>query len=350
MVNVLKKQIEEIQGLKLYISKEWNKKLEQILIYWEEMESEWERKKKEFWSKCDRYDYKRLLGYMFKNWEDPELKYEYLDKMNSLEKGKFVEEYLLDDILYSGIVTGKLEDYKDFVWWTVSINNWWLYCKGKYLGSDWMEAIKMKKLELTECMELDFNDNEIWDEWVELIANNLELKRGVKLDLSNNNIWVKWVNAISKMEMKWGVELNLDNDKIWDEWVIAIAKNMKLEEWDFLHLQQNEIWDEWAKAISGMQLKYWVNIDLGRNNIWDEWVKAIASMELKEWVKFDLVGNKIWDKWAEAIMKNMKLKNGMELVLVANDGISKEMRDKLKAWEKSYIDSWITCSVLVSTW
>ena len=42
----------------------------------------------------------------------------------------------------------------------------------------------------------------------------------------------------------------------------------------------------------------------------------------------------------------MKLKEGVILNLEMN-GISLDMRQKLKAWEKSYRDRWINCSVII---
>jgi hypothetical protein len=47
------------------------------------------------------FKYRRLLAYKWKHENELEEKYDYLDKMNKLEREKFIEEYLYDDMLYS---------------------------------------------------------------------------------------------------------------------------------------------------------------------------------------------------------------------------------------------------------
>ena len=371
------KQTEYIKSLQQYLSKKGKKELDEVLAYWKEKKTEWERLKKEFWNKYWREEFKKLLEYKWKYekkifeevWENKhfldkivemfrnKLKpwredYKYFGKMTELEKRRYIEEYLYDYILYSGkiddkeIESVKTYNYDDWRKWNVVMEKW---------------------------VKFDFNSEKLWDEWVKAIAQKIELVEWVQLYLRNNGIKVEWARAISQMELKEWVSLDLSSNEIWNEWAKAIAQNMKLKEWVSLDLSWNQIWFKWADAIiQNLKLKKWVELDLSCNRFWyfwvesiseiklEEWVKldlsrdwlleqwaeAISHMELKEWVTLRLYGNLIWDRWVEYILNNMKLKEGVILNLEMN-GISLDMRQKLKAWEKSYRDRWINCSVII---
>ena len=85
-------------NLKDYIPEEKQKELEEILVYWEEIKKRWEEKKKKFRENHNRDDFLRLL------WCERKMSSEYdevLWKMSGIEREKFIEEYLHDDILYS---------------------------------------------------------------------------------------------------------------------------------------------------------------------------------------------------------------------------------------------------------
>ena len=397
--------IKQIQKLKPYLPEKTQQEMEKILEYWKVIKSEWEKKKREFWNKCNRDDFLNLLWYRIKHKEELEWKYKYLCKMTGMERVRFIEEYLHDDILYSWNLTEKkiegiTYNYSDFLERKISIYEWyfldfeesnlwaeWAELVAKFLVDVWLEscvkidlkwnriweewaeaishvklkewvclnlgyngiwaewAVAISKMKLKDWVNLNLESNEIWDEWAVAISQ-MELKEWVELSLENNGIWDEWAVAISQMELKEWVVLDLHDNEIWDEWIKAIAENMKLKEWIFLNLSWNVIWDEWAEAISHMELKDWVNLKLRSNQIWDEWAKAISKMELKENVRLILQENEIWDEWAKAIMKNMKLKNWVVLKLSDNN-ISDEMKKKLEEWEKSYNNRGIDCKVFV---
>ena len=306
-----------------FLPEEKKEELEEILAYWEKMKKEWEEKKKEFRENCDKEDFMKLLEYRLKHQEEIEKKYEYLDKMKWVERDKFIEEYLHDDILYSG----KLDKER--------IKN-----KG-YSYQDWQQW----KVVIEEWVYLDLR-NQIWDEWAKEIAKKIKMKEWMVLVLSDNLIWDEWAKALSQVELKEWVVLSLRNNQIWAEWAKAIAENMNLKNCVTLDLYKNQIWAEWAKAIAeNMHLKNWVTLDLFENQIWDIWAEAISKMELKKWVVLDLRQNEIWNAWAGAISQ-MELKKGTKIYLIWNP-ISNEMKEKLRRWAQSYIDRWINCELIL---
>ena len=312
-------------NLKDYLPEDKRKELEEILAYWEKIKERWGKKKKEFWKNHTREDFLKLLWYERKPSAEEE---KILWKMSGIEREKFIEEYLHDDILYSTEITWKEEKKGEKIHFYDERKKWWI--------------------ELNKYDTLLFLWDEIRTEYVEALLK-MKLKEWITLDLGSNNIWAEWAKAIAeKMELKEWVELNLSQNNIWVWWAEAIAKNLKLKEWVALNLRSNNIWAEWAKAIAeNMKLKEWVSLTLSKNDIWAKWAKAIAeNMKLKEWVYLDLSFNQIWDSWAEAIAENMKLKEWVTLNLSSN-GISEAMKKKLKAREKSYQDKWIKCKVIV---
>ena len=293
------KSIEQIQNLKPYLSVKTQEELDAILAYWEEMKAEWERKKQKFWKNHDREDFKKLLRYKRSNKKEIEWYYKYLNIIKWLERGRFIEEYLYDDILYSWeLDETKLEEKK-------------------YSYDDWKEW----NVVMEEWVNLCFNGKNLWFQWVKAIAEKIKLMEWVELNLRSNRLWVEWAEAISKIELKDWVKLVLRWNHIWLEWAKAIAKNLKFKEWVELNLISNKIWPEWAKIIA-------------------------ENMELKEWVELNLWYNEIWDEWAKAIMENMKLKNWVVLKLYGNN-ISNEMKDKLEKWKEERIKKWINCNVYV---
>ena len=86
-------------NLKDYLPEDKKKELEEILSFWERIKKQWEKKKKEFWENNRNYkDFPKLLWYKRK------IKYrekKFLWKMSGIEREKFIEEYLHDDIVYS---------------------------------------------------------------------------------------------------------------------------------------------------------------------------------------------------------------------------------------------------------
>ena len=323
MVVEKEKYIEEIQELKQFLSNKTQEELNGILAYWEEIKARWEKRKREFWLKHWRNDFLKLLWYMEEHEDEIEFRYEYLEEMSDVEKKKFIEEYLFDDVLYS--FDG---DFADLCMYGSTCS---------YL------SLKEGKLEIEKWMTVVFRKNEIWDEWAEAMVKCLKLKEWVCLDLYNNQIWAEWAKAIAKMELKDWVRLKLDNNQIWDEWAEAIS-HMELKEWVVFDLFDNQIWSEWAKAIAeNMKLKEWVTLNLVSNGIWDEWAKAVSKMKLKEWVTLGLTYNGIWDEWAKAISQ-MELQEWVKIDLRWNK-ISRDMKEELKKWVESYKAKWIKCEV-----
>ena len=293
------KSIEQIQNLKPYLSVKTQEELDAILAYWEEMKAEWERKKQKFWKNHDREDFKKLLRYKRSNKKEIEWYYKYLNIIKWLERGRFIEEYLYDDILYSWELDEmKLEEKK-------------------YSYDDWKEW----NVVMEEWVNLCFNGKNLWFQWVKAIAEKIKLLEWVYLDLSWNKIWAEWVKVIvQNMKLKRWVALCLGHNGIWDEWAKIVAENMNFEEWVILNLYYNEIWDEWAMAISKMKLKEWVELYLNNNEIWDKWAETIMkNMELKEWVILQLSNNKIWE----------------------------DMKQKLREWGEFYRGKWIDCKIRV---
>ena len=327
MAESAEKVIGHIEDLRQFLSESTNEELEAILKYWEEMKKEWERKKKEFWGKRpDRECFFWLLEYSKIHMDEIQSKYKYLDKMDGIERKKFIKDYLQDDMLYSGETVvwpdWKKLFYKDFKKWNVVLEKW---------------------------MELHFAHEKrtLSLEWVESVSH-LTLNEWVLLTLSYNELWDKVAEYISKMELKEWVSLLLRANKIWYEWAKAIAEHLKLKEWVSIDLSENRIWAEWAKVIAeNMELEDWVELHFGRNQIWAEWARAIAeNLKLKNYVDLELEFNHIWDEWVKAIMEKMELKEWVKLNLLWNN-ISKGMEGRLKEWEESYHKKWINCTVEV---
>ena len=338
------KNIGYIKDLKPFLSDVKQKELAKILEYGEEMKVQWEKRKKEFWKNHNRNDFLKLLNYWVKHQKEIESEYEYLDKMNDIERKKFIEEYLYDDILYHGKLDEKelydMLTYNErskgeqkFLYWTslnFSHDNLWL---------EWLRNI-IENLELKEWMCLMLTDNKFWDDWVEALSH-MKLMDWVELLLNGNNISWEWAKAIANnIELKEWVHISLQDNEIWYGWAEAIS-HIKLKEWVVLNLSSNEIWDVWAKAIAeNMEFKERVSLNLSENKIWDEWAEALSHMELQEWVYLDLSHNKIWDKWVQAIIENMKFKKWVVLDLSGNN-ISRSLETKLQDFKLSYNKMWI---------
>ena len=186
-----KKTIEQIQNLKPYLPEKTQEELDEILAYWEKIKVEWERKKKEFWANHDRNDFMKLLEYKKKNKKEIEWQYKYLDVIKWVEREKFIEEYLYDDILYGGKLDEKEIEEK------------------RYYYTDWKEW----NIVVEEWVSLDLSHNEIWAEWAKAIVEKLKLKRWVELHLDWNHIWDEWAEVLSKMELKDWILLNLSLNK-----------------------------------------------------------------------------------------------------------------------------------------
>ena len=305
MIIETEKPIEQIEKLWGYLSKASKEELAQILEYWEKMKKRWEKKKKEFRSSHWWEDFKNILRYQWKFWWEIELQYDYLDDMSELEKEKFIEEYLYDDILYSWKPIEDEDPRKEY---------WY------YAWKTWKDLLWWKRV-LQEWFFLNFKNEHFWDEWAKVIAENLELKKWVELVLTSNGIWPGWAKAI--------------------------AQNLKLKDWVVLSLHANPIWDKWVWYLSKMEMKEWVSLLLWGIRVWDEWIIELAkNLQLKEWVVLDLHVNNIWDKWAQALIDDLVLKGWVKLDLSYNS-ISKKMRDKLKKWAQDYNDKWLICEVLV---
>ena len=206
MVVEIEKPIGQIQKLRPFLPGKTQEELEQILAYWEEIKEEWARKKKKFWINCDdREDFLKLLNYKRKHQWKALWKYKYMDTIEWLEKEKFIEEYLYDDVLYSWKIEETEVEEKT------------------YSYEDW----KRWKVIMKEWVELDFSNKCLWSKWVKAIAKKIELKGWVFLNLHFNQIWDEWAEVISKMELKKWVRLNLDSNEIWDEWAKSIAEKPK---------------------------------------------------------------------------------------------------------------------------
>ena len=237
-----KETIGHIDRLGQFLSTKSKEELDEILAYWEKIKAEWERKRKEFWDKYGRNEFLKLLRYKCKYGKDLEWQYEYLDKMDWLEREKFINEYLYDDILYSWKMEEQIKEAKtyrheDLVNWRIVMEEWDtlnLWCNG--LG--W----KIKN-----------------------ILKNIELSNWVTLNLSENWLWDEWAEAVSKMELKEWVELYLNNNEIWDEWAEAIMKNMELKNWVRLNLQNNRVSSEVKKKLKvwGQSFRnQWINCEV----------------------------------------------------------------------------------------
>ena len=260
------KPMEQIQNLKPYLSNRTQEELDKILAYWEKIKARWEEMKKKFWSKSTATDFRKLLIYKKNHKEEINWKYEYLDKLDWLERERFIEEYLHDDMLYS-----EKDMEKD-------------YSFDHYDYVDWEKW----NIVLKELDELHLWSQHIWDEWAKAIAKEIKLEDWVELHLVFCNIWVEWIEAISKMKLKDWVILELATNEFWAEWVKIIAENMKLKDWVRLNLGNNRIWDEWADAImKNMELKEWMKLNLQYNDISEKMkdrLKKRNEEQIKKWI------------------------------------------------------------------
>ena len=345
--------IKQIKELAQFLPDKSKEELKVILAYWEEMKAEWERKKQEFWKNHDMDDFKKLLKYKRSNLDSLVNNYKYLGWMTKTEREKFVDEYLQDDILYSGeigndgVKESKSYHYLDWKDWLVEWDKYQVHLSFQLvrISGDlkWLQDVAQMKLK--NGMVLDLSYNSFWDEWAEIVAKNMKLEEWVTLYLSDNNIWEKWAKFIAEnMELKEWVVLYLNSNQIWSGWAEAVSK-MNFKNGVDLNLASNWIWDKWAGFIAkNMELKDWMTLNLINNHIWDEGVIALSKMELKEWVQLVLDANEIWDEWVKAIMRNMELKNWTKLCL-RHTKMSSSMWDELREWEKSYQRRWINCKV-----
>ena len=352
----VEESVVHIENLRPFLPEKTQKELGEILAYWKKIKEEWEKKKKEFWWSGKR-NFSELLRYKWVYKKELEKWYKYLDKMSDIEKEKFIEEYLYDDMLYDTDLKNfflvsdtrhrKEYNYSQFKSWKMLIEqDVDLYFSDHYISID--EIKKFSKMELKEWVWLYFNKCGLSIEWLEELVKNLKMKEWLTLNLPENWIWSDWAKVIAEnMKLKNGVTLDLTSNNIWPGWIKLLAENLELKEWVNLILNYNPIWDEWVWYLSKMKMKEWVSFFLWETGIWDEWAIAIAkNLELEEWVELDMHVNNIWDRWAQALIDHLVLKGWVKLDLSYNS-ISKKMRDKLKKWAQDYNDKWLICEVLV---
>ena len=196
MINT-ERSIEQIGKLRQFLPENTNEELDDILAYGEEMRKEWLKKKQNFWSNHDGDDFKKLLRYKRKHEDELVLKYKYLDRMNELERKKFVEEYLYNDVLYGWNLEEKSSGRKIEYWkwknWFVELEEWsMLALWGCEIWVEWVKRI-VEELELKEWVMLNLWASKLWDEWAKIISK-IELKSDCSLWLDSNNIWVQWMN------------------------------------------------------------------------------------------------------------------------------------------------------------
>ena len=277
------------------------------------MKVEWEKLKQEFRENHTREDFLELLPWM--NERENEHR-KYLDKMSGLERKRFINEYLYDQILYS---------------WKVDNEKEYEVKRLRYTGKLWFDQwIKEIKNEFHPWTTIDLWNISIWDEWAEKIAR--EWKNSLQL-------WMK---------------INLMRNNIWDVWMEILAKEWKesLQPWMEIDVYGNNILAEWVEILAKEwknSLQPWMIIDLWSNNIWVEWVEKLAKEwkeSLQSWMTINLKGNHIWDEWAKYIIDNMKLKKWVTINLEKN-GISEWMKQKLKEWEMSHKIQWINCRIKI---
>ena len=202
----MEKPVEEIQYLKPYLLDKTQEELDEILKYWEIIRERWERKKKGWWSKHSKEDFEKLLEYKWENQKKIEKQYKYLDKMDGIEKKRFIKEYLYNDMLYSGKIKDGLYNNKKF-----DYDDW---RKWKFDYDDW----KKWKVVPVEWVELNFYTSWIWNEWLEDIVKNLELKEWMSLRLDYNNVWLEWLKfMVQNLELEAWMLLSLDGNEIWVE-------------------------------------------------------------------------------------------------------------------------------------
>ena len=145
MINI-EKSIGQIQELIPYLSEISKKDLEHILSYWEKIRIKWEKKKKKFWKDHSMDDFKEILVCMCKDKEKLLEKYKYISSMDWLERERFIDEYLHDDMLYSR----KLSEFvRDSEGWET------------YFERDWKEW----NIQIHAFDDLHLWGNLIWDEW-----------------------------------------------------------------------------------------------------------------------------------------------------------------------------------------
>ena len=352
----VEESVVHIENLRPFLPEKTQEELGEILAYWKKIKEEWEKKKKEFWWSGKR-NFSELLRYKWVYQKELEKWYKYLDKMSDIEKEKFIEEYLYDDMLYdtdlknfflvSDTSKGKEYYYNHFKSWKILIEqDAGLYFSNNTISID--EIKKISKMKLKGWVKLFLNNCGLSAEWIEELVKNLKIKDLVTLSLEANQIWDEWAKVIAEnLELKKWVELVLTSNGIWPGWAKAIAQNLKLKDWVVLSLHANPIWDKWVWYLSKMEMKEWVSLLLWGIRVWDEWIIELAkNLQLKEWVVLDLHVNNIWDKWAQALIDDLVLKGWVKLDLSYNS-ISKKMRDKLKKWAQDYNDKWLICEVLV---
>ena len=157
-----------------------------------------------------------------------------------------------------------------------------------------------------------------------------------------------WVYS-SKDSLKPWMRIHLDGNNIWYEWVKILAGAWKdsLKPWITISLWWNKLWYKWAKILAKTwkdKLKPWMKINLVWNNLWYEWVKILAEAwkdKIQPWMTIDLWWNEIWKEWVIVIMQNLKLKEWVSLNFIWNNEISDEMKTQLNEWVQWYRDQWI---------
>ena len=201
------------------------KKLAQILEYWDMIKERWRKKKDEFWKSYDRNDFLKLLDYRYRHNEKIESEYKYLSDMTLEERKKFIEKYLHDDMIYSGKIEWSSDcarySFEDVENWNVEIEEW------AFLGATigiW---------------------DDIRDERVKNIAKKFKPKVWLYISFNHCNFWDEWAIALSKIEMQEGITLNLWNNHIWDRWAREIIKNLKLKNWCKLYI----LWNNFSNDV-----------------------------------------------------------------------------------------------------
>ena len=327
------------------LTEKHRQQLSQILDYWEKMKAEWERKKVEFrWENPRQFN--ERLRYRWENKKELEKKYKFFG-MKAQARRKFINKYLLEDMLYSEVeswkfhrMKGKEYKYSDWEHWKIKVKqNDILLLGDHYISVD--DIREIWSIPFKEWTELFLHKCYLWPELLEELLKNLQMKEGCKLVLWGNDLWNEWAKLIAeKLKLHEWMELNLSDNRIGWEWMKEIS-TMELKDWVTLDLYQNPIGDEWAWYLWNIKLKYGVTLNLCQCCIWYEWVtEMLKNLKLKEWVKLYLHHNHIWDKWAQAIMDNLELKNWVSINLQMN-GISPDMKSRLERWKLENRGKWI---------
>ncbi len=153
------------------------------------------------------------------------------------------------------------------------------------------------------------------------------------LDLSYNNISNQKAIAISNVLPKTSItSLNLSYNNIGNQGTIAISKVLPRTLITSLDLMYNNIGPEGAIAIANALPKTSITaLNLRRNHIGDEGTIAIAeALPNTSITILDLSRNNIGNQGAQAIVANLPNSSVINLNILGNFEISRELRDQLK--------------------